>query len=123
MIFFSSAIFSNLGDGNNDVNEAPRSELRGIQRRRIKRFKTKFLGVGEKKGKPKATSLVNEPGNLQIPYRFEYWKRALEPRRPYFFRSFTLESLVSKSAFFNGGRNSGFKPISALLTPCLIAPA
>ena len=48
--------------------------------------------------------LVNgEPAN----YRLEYWKRALAPFCPYFFRSFTLESLVNNPLFLSGSRSEG----------------
>ena len=37
-------------------------------------------------------------------YRFEYWNRFLAPFCPYFFRSLTRESRVSKPSFFKGVR-------------------
>src|SRR3989304_4206957 len=56
-------------------------------------------------------------------YLLENWKRFLAPGCPYFFLSFSLGSLVTSPAFFNEPLNSALNTISALVIPCLIAPA
>jgi len=61
-----------------------------------------LIAVGIKKGKAEAFPLCDAGfGN----YRFEYWNRFLAPFWPYFFRSFTLESRVSRPSFLRGARS------------------
>ena len=53
--------------------------------------------------KRKAWSLPSSDCGSDV-YRFEYWNRFLAPFCPYFFRSLTRESRVSKPSFFKGVR-------------------
>ena len=46
-------------------------------------------------------------------YRFEYWNRFLAPFCPYFLRSLTRESRVSKPSFFKGVRRGWLSTTNA----------
>jgi hypothetical protein len=56
-------------------------------------------------------------------YRLEYWNRFLAPFCPYFLRSFTLESRVSRPSFFSGARSGWLKLTSARAMAWRSAPA
>ena len=79
-----------------------------------------FIAVDIKKGKAEAFPFVNAGfGN----YRFEYWNRFLAPFCPYFLRSFTLESRVSRPSFFSGARSGWLRLTRARAMAWRSAPA
>jgi len=64
----------------------------------------------QKKGRPGAFPFSDCGSDV---YRFEYWNRFLAPFCPYFFRSLTRESRVSKPSFFKGVRRGWLSSTSA----------
>ena len=64
----------------------------------------------QKKGRPGAFPFSDCGSDV---YRFEYWNRFLAPFCPYFFRSLTRESLVSKPSFFKGVRRGWLSTTNA----------
>ena len=64
----------------------------------------------QKKGRPGAFPFSDCGSDV---YRFEYWNRFLAPFCPYFFRSLTRESRVSKPSFFKGARRGWLSTINA----------
>jgi len=69
-----------------------------------------FTPQTQKKGRPGAFPFSDCGSDV---YRFEYWNRFLAPFCPYFFRSLTRESLVSKPSFFKGVRRGWLSATNA----------
>ena len=69
-----------------------------------------FTPQTQKKGRPGAFPFSDCGSDV---YRFEYWNRFLAPFCPYFFRSLTRESLVSKPSFFKGVRRGWLSTTNA----------
>ncbi len=117
-----------LAPGSKERRSAPRSHqprghaVRSVHGRRFDRQSRAHNG--------QAHGGISLPGIEDTPqlvrddsYLFENWKLALAARFPYFFRSLTRESLVRNPAALSVDRYPGSTLRSALLIPCLIAPA